>query len=110
VQPGAAEPPDASARRSIEGSKWESPMAIVAVNGGGNIPQGDYANTFTCIPVSNTGGGDVDGRDFLIWQRGLGATESELASETGLSDNSVEPRDETADLLGSMSASDWLVI
>ena len=32
-------------------------MTIVAVNGGGNTPQGDN-------------NGDVDGRDFLVWQRG----------------------------------------
>ena len=32
-------------------------MPIVAVNGGGNTPQG-------------VNDGDVDGRDFLVWQRG----------------------------------------
>jgi hypothetical protein len=85
-------------------------MAIVAVNGGGNNPQGSYANTFTCIPASSTGDGDVDGRDFLIWQRSLGTAESKFASETGPSDGSVAPGDETVGLLGAVSASDWLVI
>ena len=34
-------------------------MPIVAVNGGGNTPQG-------------VNDGDVDGRDFLVWQRQYG--------------------------------------
>ena len=40
-------------------------MTIVAVNGGGNTPQGDND-------------GDVDGRDFLVWQRGDSPSPSEI--------------------------------
>ena len=38
-------------------------MPIVAVNGGGNTPQG-------------VNDGDVDGRDFLVWQRQYGTSET----------------------------------
>ena len=65
-------------------------MPIVAVNGGGNTPQG-------------VNDGDVDGRDFLVWQRGGSPLETGGVSVAG---GDVNGGDEGPDLLVGVTGSD----
>jgi hypothetical protein len=83
-------------------------MTIVAVNGGGNTPNGvpsvpredkfDFTTEPTMIAGDFDNDGDVDGRDFLVWQRSdatLGpdgnlAVQTDGTSNTALADGSVQ--------------------
>ena len=82
------------------------------MNPAGNTPQGLFDKgeelTFATVPAPNVDHGDYT--DLQVWKKFLGTAVSEFASEFGLSHNSVEPRDDTVDLLGSVPASDWLLI
>lgn len=72
------------------------------VNGGGNTPiglevkGGTELDLFYVLPSLPD---DVDGRDFLVWQRNLGTAVSEAASEWV--SHGPEPIQATVDVLGS---------
>jgi hypothetical protein len=87
-------------------------MTILMVNGGGNTPNGleskggTELQTFYVLPSLPS---DVDGRDFLVWQRNLGTAVSEAANEWGLS-HGPERLEETVDVLGSAPQFDYQLV
>jgi hypothetical protein len=86
---------DTWASHSLKRYAEEVPMTIVAVNGGGNTPNGvpsvpredkfDFTTEPTMIAGDFDNDGDVDGRDFLVWQRGSTPDDGDASITDGTS-------------------------
>jgi hypothetical protein len=71
-----------------------------AASSGGSVVVADVARVLIPVPVTEPsadfdGDGDIDGRDFLIWQRGFGATNATPSQGDANADGNVDATDLT---------------